>query len=141
MPAKPTLDPGADAALLRELFEQAPEGPAVGAEEEAMLLHPETLELLPRAAELLAELRATLGEAVKLELPASHLELATPPCATLDELATRLRDGRARLCEGLAGSALVAAAGVHPFAVAEGALNRGGRYELIAGGIHYLRPV
>src|SRR5919199_6464343 len=51
----------------------------VGLEEELMLLHPETLDLLPRALDVLARLD---GDArFKAELPASQLEIVTPPLA------------------------------------------------------------
>ena len=59
----------------------------IGVEEELMLLHPETLDLLPAAARV----RAELGETVSLrtELPAAQVETASPVCATIGEAATR----------------------------------------------------
>jgi carboxylate-amine ligase len=117
-----------DANALRELFDHD-RAASFGAEEEVMLLDPDSLDLCDRASELLNELRERDG--FKLELPASQLEIVSPPCSRIDALAEHLRAGRARLLDGLAGGVRVAAAGVHPFAAAEGALNTGDRYEQI----------
>ena len=95
-----------------------------------MLLDPETLDLAPRAQSVLDELPAGLG--AKLELPASQLELAGRPAASLEELAQGLADARRRMADALDGGAIPACAGVHPFAAGEGELNRGARYERLA---------
>ena len=118
-----------DAAGLRELFDR-PSDLTFGIEEETMALDPETLDLAPRARELLAG----LGEetAYKLELPASQIEIVTPPCPSVAEAVEDLAAARGRLVRGLAGSALVMAAGVHPFAAPEGELHDWGRYERVA---------
>jgi glutamate---cysteine ligase / carboxylate-amine ligase len=121
--------PNADVDRLRAAFE-APRPPTVGLEEELMVLDPETLDLLPRAGELLARLE---GDArFKRELPAAQLEIAAPPAATVAEAAGGLRAGRERLVAAAGGLARFAGAGVHPFAAAEGELNGGARYEAIA---------
>ena len=114
----------AGAAELRARFEHGGTS-TFGVEEEAMLLDPRTLDLAPRAAELIAAMPGI----AKLELPASQVELAGPPAASLATLAEQLAAGRRRLAAGLGERALPACAGVHPFASAEGELNRGGRYE------------
>ena len=68
----------------------------IGVEEELMLLDPDTLDLLPAAARV----RAELGDRVSLrtELPAAQVETASPVCATIGEAATRAdrRPARAR---------------------------------------------
>jgi carboxylate-amine ligase len=116
--------PSADA--LAELF-STERALTFGVEEEVMMLDPETFDLAPRASEALARLPDL--EPVKLELPASQLEIFTPPRDRLDELADDLRQGRRRLATLLDDVARIAAAGTHPFAAAEGALNGGRRYE------------
>jgi carboxylate-amine ligase len=92
----------------------------IGVEEELMLLDPETLDLLPAAARV----RAELGDAVSLrtELPAAQVETASPVCATVAEAAKALTTARRTLASGVAGWARLAGAGTHPFADPEGAL-------------------
>jgi carboxylate-amine ligase len=92
----------------------------IGVEEELMLLDPETLDLLPAAARVHAE----LGEAVSLrtELPAAQVETASPVCATIDEAAAALAAARRALAAGVEGWARLAGAGTHPFADPEGEL-------------------
>jgi carboxylate-amine ligase len=100
----------------------------VGIEEELMLLDAETLDLAPRAAELL---RALGGDPrFKLELPAVQLELLTPPSATVGDAVAHLRAAREDLAEAAEPLGLrLAGAGVHPFAAPLGELNDGERYE------------
>jgi carboxylate-amine ligase len=124
--AKRSTQPAADAETLRALFDHD-RPPTFGIEEEAMALDPETLDLAPCAPELL---EADGGhERLKLELPASQLEAISLPCATLTELGEELLSGRRRLAAAAGDRARPASAGAHPFAAAEGALNRGGRYD------------
>ena len=66
------------AAELRAAFD-APAPLTVGLEEELMLLDPETLDLLPRAREVID---AAADPRFKLELPAAQLELSLPPAQT-----------------------------------------------------------
>jgi len=68
-------EPTPTAADLRAAFE-APEPLTLGLEEELMLLDRETLDLLPRAKEVVA---AAADDRFKLELPAAQLELSLPP--------------------------------------------------------------
>ncbi len=90
-----------------------------------MLLHPETLDLAPRARDVLDRLR---GEAAfKLEMPASQLEIVTPPRAGVPEAAWDLAEGRRRLLAAADGLVRPAAAGAHPFAAPVGQLNPGER--------------
>lgn len=117
------------AAELRRAFD-APTPLTVGLEEEVMLLHPDTLDLLPRAAEVLAIVRQ--DPSVKSELPASQLELVTLPASTVGEVATALRAARNRLVAATNGIGLLAAAGAHPFSAPEGELSNAKRYEAIA---------
>jgi carboxylate-amine ligase len=117
------LTPTADD--LRATFD-APEPLTLGLEEELMLLDPETLDLLPRAPEVVA---AADDERVKLELPAAQLELRLPPVRTVAEAVAALAAGRRDLATAAAPFGRLAAAGVHPFAAPLGVLNRGPRYE------------
>src|SRR5918997_5765699 len=130
---EPTIDPSAPeaaAAGAREAFE-SPRPCTVGVEEELMLLHPQTLDLEPCARRALEALD---GDArFKLELPAAQLESISPPSSTVAEAARRLRDARRDLAAALAGGALAAGAGAHPFAAALGELNHGPRYDALAG--------
>jgi carboxylate-amine ligase len=110
---------------LREAFERPAQG-MIGVEEELMVLDPETLDLAPRAEELLGALE---GDArFKPELVAAQVEQITEPVSTVAEAAAELRDGR-RALTAAAGSGLVlAAAGAHPFTAESGVLNTAERY-------------
>jgi carboxylate-amine ligase len=103
---------------------------SVGIEDEVMLLDPATLELAHRASEVLAMLGG--DPRYKLELPASQLEIVTPPCATVREAAAALLGARRSLVGAIDGTASVATAGVHPFSAGTGQLNSGTRYDPIA---------
>lgn len=116
-----------DGERLAATFE-AVEPFTVGLEEEAMLLDPETLELADCAPELLARLGESRSP-FKLELPASQLELITPPRRSVPEAIADLAAARRDLLAAASGLARPATAGVHPFSAAEGALNRGPRYD------------
>ena len=110
---------------LRQAFDE--EAPlTVGIEEELMLLDPETLDLAPRARELLARLEG--DPRFKPELPAAQIELLTPPAASVGEASLALAEGRATLAEAAAGLARPAGAGAHPFAAALGELDGAERY-------------
>jgi len=98
----------------------------VGIEEEAMLLDGETLDLAPRAADVLARLE---GDArFSRELPAAQVEIATVPAAHAGDALGQLAAARADLIAACEGVARPAAAGVHPFAAPAGELNDGDRY-------------
>jgi hypothetical protein len=121
-----TAEPTPTAEDLRVAFE-APEPLTLGLEEELMLLDPESLDLLPRAAEVVD---AAGDERVKLEMPASQLELTLPPARTVPEAIAALAAGRRDLAAAAAPVGRLAAAGVHPFAEPLGRLNQGERYAL-----------
>ena len=109
-----SLDPiQTDVDALRSVFDGAGE-PTVGVEEELMTLDPETLDLAPVAAEVIAA--AGLDGRVKSELPAAQLETVTQPCRTVGEAAGQLFEARRAVASAAAGVARIAAAGVHPFA-------------------------
>jgi glutamate---cysteine ligase / carboxylate-amine ligase len=101
----------------------------VGLEEELMLLDPQTLDLTPRAAEVLERVEG--DPRFKPELPAAQLEIVLPPAATVGEAIAALRSARADLAAAADGIGVLAGAGTHPFAT-EGELRRGERYEAIA---------
>jgi carboxylate-amine ligase len=116
------------AAELRAAFERP--GPAtVGLEEELMLLDAETLDLAPRAAEVVEE----LGDdpRFKLEMPAAQLEIVTAPHDSVAGAARELAQARADLAAAVAGRFRLAGAGAHPFAAGTGPLNPGSRYQAI----------
>lgn len=92
-----------------------------------MLLAPDTLGLVPRATDVLALLDG--DPRFKLELPASQLEVLTPPLAKVTDAAAALLEGRRALAEAATGVVRLAAAGAHPFSPGIGELNRLPRYE------------
>lgn len=98
----------------------------VGIEEELMVLDAQTLDLAPRARELLTALEG--DPRFKPELPAAQIELVTTPARTVGAAAAQLTEGRRRLAEAASGDVRLAAAGTHPFASEEGALNDDNRY-------------
>jgi carboxylate-amine ligase len=123
-----THPPDLTPAALRAAFEE-PAPMTVGIEEELMVLDAHTLDLAPRAPELLA---ATGGDPrFKPELPAAQLEIAVPPAAGVAEGAAGLRAARADLARVAAPDARLAGAGAHPFARPEGAVNPGARYQAL----------
>ncbi len=60
-----------------------------------------------------------------------QLEIALPPARSVPELATQLAAARREAAAAAEGIALLAGAGLHPFAEAEGEMNPGERYEQI----------
>jgi len=120
MPAEPTPT----AADLHDAFD-APAPLTLGIEEELMLLDPETLDLLPRAA---AVVEAAGDARFKLEMPAAQLELSLPPARTVPEAVAALAAARRDLAAAAAPVGRLATAGAHPFAAAIGELNSGERY-------------
>jgi glutamate---cysteine ligase / carboxylate-amine ligase len=101
----------------------------IGLEEELMVLDAETLDLAPRAGELLARMDG--DPRYKPELPAAQLEIVVP-AATVGEAAAALAAARADLAAGAGDGIALAGAGAHPFAAVAGALSSGPRYEAIA---------
>jgi glutamate---cysteine ligase / carboxylate-amine ligase len=119
----------ARSANLRAAFDVAAPM-TVGVEEELMLLHPETLDLTPRAADVLE--RVSGDPRFKPELPAAQLEIMLPPAATVGEATAALSAARADLAEAASGIGVLAGAGAHPFAASEGVVTEAERYEAIA---------
>jgi glutamate---cysteine ligase / carboxylate-amine ligase len=111
---------------LRAVFD-ATEPLTIGLEEEVMLLDAETLDLAPVAREL-------VGSSLKLELPASQLEIATSPASSVGEAIAQLAAGRRELVARVGERIRPAVAGVHPFAAPLGELNTGERYDAILAG-------
>jgi glutamate---cysteine ligase / carboxylate-amine ligase len=120
-----TAEPIPTAADLRAAFD-APAPLTLGLEEELMLLDPETLDLLPRAAELV---EAAGDPRFKHEMPAAQLELSLPPERTVPAAIAALAAARRDLAAAAAPFGRLAAAGVHPFADPLGMLNDHERYE------------
>jgi carboxylate-amine ligase len=121
MPGQP---PSADA--LRARFDDTTEF-TVGIEEELLLLDPVTLELVPRAEEVMSWLDG--DQRFKFELPASQLEILTAPHATATDAADALIAARRHLAERADGRVRVAGAGVSPLGAGSGELNALPRYE------------
>jgi glutamate---cysteine ligase / carboxylate-amine ligase len=115
---------------LRARFDAAP-AYTVGLEDEVMVLDPDTLELAPRAPEVLERLDG--DRRFKLELPASQLEILVEPSATVLDAAQALWDGRRLLVDRAAGVARFAGAGFHPTSAAVGQLNQTPRYDHVIG--------
>lgn len=92
-----------------------------------MLLDAETLDLAPRAAQLLSRLGG--DPRFKLELAAAQIEIATPPQPTVEAAAGQLEQARARLASAAAPDLRLAAAGTHAFGKPLGELNGDERYE------------
>ena len=85
-----TAEPTPTAADLRAAFD-APEPLTLGLEEELMLLDPVTLDLLPRAADVVEP----IGDPrFKLEMPAAQLELSLPPARSVPEAIAALAGAR-----------------------------------------------
>ena len=81
-----------------------------------MLLDPETLDLAGEIEAILAAVPAEHEGQVKPELLTSVLEIATPPCADINEAGEELRDLREMMVELAADrNLLIGAAGTHPF--------------------------
>jgi carboxylate-amine ligase len=123
-PAPVALDPDALAAAFAH-----DRAFTVGIEEELMLLHADTLDLAPCARDVVE--RCGGDARFRPELPAAQLEIVLPPATTVADSARALADARAALSRSADGIGVLAGAGVHPFAAAEGVLNRGERYERI----------
>jgi carboxylate-amine ligase len=127
-----TRDNGEDPAwppspdVLRTTFDR-PAAYTVGIEDEVMLLAPESLDLSPKAPELLERLSG--DDRFKLELPASQVEITTCSDARVENVVGDLLAARRLLVARLDGFALPAAAGTHPFSAALGEVNRLERYE------------
>jgi carboxylate-amine ligase len=119
---KPVLD----LAALRERCAAAP-ALWIGLEEELMVLDVETLDLEPRAPQLLARLHG--DPRFKLEMPAAQIEIATTPEAGVVAAADQLALARAELAAAAAPDLRLASAGVHPFAAPRGVLNGGERFD------------
>ncbi|GAC1521675.1 MAG: carboxylate-amine ligase [Thermoleophilaceae bacterium] len=113
------------ATAVRVTFD-APAPMTVGFEEELMLLDPATLDLSPQAHAVID--RVAGDERFKLELPATQLEIVSPPLPSAAEAATFLAAARHDLAAATDGLVRLGCAGVHPFAAAEGELNSGERY-------------
>jgi carboxylate-amine ligase len=101
-----------------ETFAEAPDF-TVGVEEEFSILHPQTLDLLPRFEDLCAAAAGdpVLREAVAGELISSEIEIISGAGADVHDALARQRERRARLF-ALAGAHGVAlgATGTHPWA-------------------------
>jgi glutamate---cysteine ligase / carboxylate-amine ligase len=110
---------------LRERFD-APDELGIGIEEELFLLDPETLDLRPNAREVLE--RVDGDPRFKLELPASQLEIVTPPSPDVATAVASLAAARRDLAEAAAPYGPLMTAGAHPFTDEIGVVTDDPRY-------------
>jgi carboxylate-amine ligase len=115
-----------NADVLRARFD-APDALGIGIEEELFLLDGETLDLLPQAREVLE--RTPGDPRFKLELPASQLEIVTPPCPDVESAVIALAAARRDLAAAAAPIGRLMTAGAHPFAAELGTLTDDPRYQ------------
>ena len=114
-----------NADVLRARFD-APDELGIGLEEELFLLDGETLDLLPNAREVLE--RVPDDPRFKLELPASQLEIVTPPCPDLASAVVALAAARRDLAAAAAPLGRLMTAGAHPTTAELGTLTDDPRY-------------
>lgn len=119
---KPAVDPD----QLRAPFD-AVQPLLIGIEEELMLLDAESLDLAPRAGEVLE--RVASDPRFKLELAAAQIEIATLPAASVAAAGEQLTRARAELAAAAGPELRLAGAGAHPFAAPVGQINPGARYD------------
>jgi carboxylate-amine ligase len=115
-----------DSDALRDAFAAA-RPLTVGLEEELMVLDPETLDLAPRARDVLLCVEG--DSRFKPELPAAQVEIVCAPAPTVAAGAAELALARRDLAGAAGGIARLAGGGVHPFAAGRGELREGERYE------------
>ena len=115
-----------NADALRARFD-APDALGIGIEEELFLLDAETLDLKPNAREVLE--RVADDPRFKLELPASQLEIVTPPCPDVATAVDHLTAARRDLALAAAPLGRLMTAGAHPFAAELGTLTDDPRYQ------------
>jgi glutamate---cysteine ligase / carboxylate-amine ligase len=82
----------------------------VGVEEELLLVDPETGALTAVATEAISASELEDGPPVEAELFLQQVETQTPPCTSLDDLATELRRSRRAVCEAAEAAGAAAAA-------------------------------
>ena len=106
----------------------------IGVEEEYLLVDAETLELRPRAEDVVVTARESLGDQVQHELSLSQIEVETPVCGSLEEVRRELvRLRREVTAAGEASGSRVVAGGTHPFTTWLGqAITPKERYERMA---------
>ncbi len=111
---------------LRRAFDDAPEH-TIGIEDELMLLDPDSHQLVPRAADVMALLPD--HRLFKFELPASQLEIMTEPADTVLDACRAAWAARDELVRRTRGLVRLAAAGAHPFSPGRGQLNALARHQ------------
>src|SRR5262245_17726635 len=92
------------------------DAPTIGLEEELMVIDAASLDLAPRAHELLDP---TGDPSAVQEMPAAQIELVTRPYGTVAEAAEALLRGRRSLVDRADPRLRFAASGTHPFASPE----------------------
>ena len=110
---------------LRARFD-APDELGIGIEEELFLVDPETLDLLPQAREVFE--RTEGDPRFKLEMPASQLEIVTPPAPDVATAVAALAAARRDLVRAAEPFGRLMTAGAHPTTAELGVLTDDPRY-------------
>ncbi|MEU8818872.1 glutamate--cysteine ligase [Actinoplanes sp. NPDC048796] len=111
-------------------------GPTIGVEEEYLLLDPRTGENVPVAPAVAGKLPEPLREQSRREFRHSMIEMVTPVCSSLDEVADSLRTMRQAAGEAAAAAgANLVALGATPVGEPDLTVTDDPRYRAIAG--HY----
>lgn len=121
-------EPATPAALGRAFERDTPF--TVGLEEELMLVHPETGELVPAVDTALE--RAAPDSRFTREIRRSQIEIVTPVAGNAQALGVALAAARVELRRHTRPDAVIAAAGTHPWDDDWGGLADGERYRQIA---------
>jgi carboxylate-amine ligase len=114
---------------LRALFDRVAPF-TVGAEEELLLVDPESFQPLPAAEYALAV--AGGDRRLTGELRRSQIEARSPVCVSVADVARELASVRRLVSEGLEGVARILGAGTHPLALDPGPVSAGKRYRRLA---------
>jgi carboxylate-amine ligase len=118
-----------DVAELRALFDSHSQ-PTVGAEEELMLLDPQTLELSPTIEWVLALFPD--DPRFHREVRDSQVEIVTPVSGNALAAGLHIAQARVDLADRLAPDCVIAAGGTHPFSSRWGNVGADDRYQSLA---------
>ena len=105
----------------------------IGVEEEYQIIDPHTHELSSSAEEILPLAAKTLDDAVQFEMILSQIEIATPICATLEDVQNSLTHLRGGMIDAAAQvGKQIGSAATHPFSAwKEQIVTPGERYQML----------
>lgn len=115
---------------LRAMFDASPVSLTVGAEEELMLVDPQSGRLVGEIEHVLHRMGG--DSRFQAELRRAQVELVTRTCLSAVDAGRELATARVDLAEATSPVAAAIACGTHPAAVDPGPISRGERYEAIA---------